>query len=118
MQVDAEDGQRREYEVAALMRAVARSIGRRAYDEAAAQLRDVIRLKPTDPALYDSLGLVLGNAGRLADAIEAFEHALTLPASPEVHRHLADAYAASGRLGDAQRHREQFEALRKARQRP
>jgi tetratricopeptide (TPR) repeat protein len=118
MQADAEASQRREYEVAALMRAVAQSIGRRAYEEAAARLRDIIRLKPTDPGLYDSLGLVLGNAGRLADAIEAFERALTLNGDPEVHRHLANAYTASGRPGDAQRHREQYDTLRKTGRRP
>jgi len=117
MQLEAEARQRREYELAALTRAVAESIGRRDYEDAAAKLREAIRLKPEDPALYDSLGLVLGNIGRLAEAIAAFEQALTLNADPVVHQHLAKVYAASGQPDDARRQQEQYETLLKTGQR-
>jgi tetratricopeptide (TPR) repeat protein len=113
MQVDAEGSRRRELEVTALLRDVTQSIGRGAYVEAAATLEEAIRLKPNDPALHISLGLVLGNAGRLAEAIESFEQALKLNAGPDVHRHLADVYTASGRPADAQRHRDLYEKLLK-----
>jgi len=110
MQADAEASRRREYEMTALMRAVAESTGRGAYDEAAARLREAIRIKPDDAALHVSLGLALRNAGRLAEAVEPLERALTLNAGPEVHRHLADLYAALGRPDESQRHRALYEA--------
>jgi tetratricopeptide (TPR) repeat protein len=112
MRAEAEIERRREFEVTALLRAVTQSMGRGDYEDAAARLRDAIGLKPGDPALHVSLGLVLGNAGRLPDAIEAFERALKLGADLEVHRHLFNAYTALGRPGDAQRHRELYEKPR------
>jgi tetratricopeptide (TPR) repeat protein len=113
MQAEAEVIRRREYEVTALLRDVAQSIGRGAYAEATATLREAIRLKPNDPALHVSVGLVLGKAGRLAEAIASFEQALKLNAGPEVHRHLSDVYTAAGRPDEARRHRDLYEKLLK-----
>ena len=113
MRAEAEANRRREFQVTALLRDVTQSIGRGAYEEAASQLNRAILLKPADPALRVSLGLVLGNAGRLPEAIAAFEQALTLKADPEVHQHLSDVYTALGQSDEARRHRELYERLRK-----
>jgi tetratricopeptide (TPR) repeat protein len=113
MQAEAEAGRRREYALTALMREVTESAGRGAYDEAAARLRAAIQLEPDEAALHVSLGISLRNAGRLDEAIGAFERAVTLNAGPDVHRYLADVNAALGRSDEARRHRALFERLRK-----
>jgi tetratricopeptide (TPR) repeat protein len=114
MRTAAETARRTEFAVAGLMRDVTQSLGRRDYAQAAALLERALVLKPGDPALHVSLGLTLGNAGRLLEAVQHFEQALALGAGPEVHRHLADAYTALGRGDDAQRHRMLYENQRAA----
>jgi Flp pilus assembly protein TadD len=57
---------------------------------------------------HNNLGLVLGQTGRVPEAIEHFEQALRInPVFAEAHNNLGVALVQSGRIGDAIEHYEQ-----------
>lgn len=112
MLADAQTNRRRDFEVNVLMRDVRESLGRDALDDAIAQLRAAVRLKPDDAALSLSLGVFLMNAGRYREATGLLEGADRLGAGPDVHRYLADAYTAMGRLREAKEQRDLFDRER------
>jgi tetratricopeptide (TPR) repeat protein len=76
-----------------------------------------VRLAPDEFIAQDFYGRILTELNRLPEAIRHLELALKLaPTSPEVHFHLATAYARAGRSEDAEKHRKIFVSLQKARQ--
>ena len=46
------------------------------FDDAEREIRDVIRLRPRDAQPYSALGIILSEAGRLTDAMDAFDNAM------------------------------------------
>ena len=59
-------------------------------------------LAPDNPAVLDTLGMVLLRRNREAEAIGHLEKAAELaPRAPEIHVHLAEAFAQAGRGNDA-----------------
>lgn len=59
--------------------------------QAIERYRQVIELDPSHADAWNNLGILLGDAGDLSSAREAFQHALRLtPADPKLHYNLAD----------------------------
>jgi tetratricopeptide (TPR) repeat protein len=106
---DAQVARRRDFELDRLLVDAREHATRGAIDEAVASLRAGMALRPEDPALPLSVGLLLLNGQRPQEAIAALEAALALGAGPEAHQHLAAAYDPLGRPEDARRHQETFE---------
>ena len=78
--------------------------GARRFEAAAATLRAADRAEPGNPVVSANLGLVLSDAGRVADAIPHLERAVALdPAFDRARFHLAIAFARMGRRADAAR---------------
>jgi tetratricopeptide (TPR) repeat protein len=71
-------------------------------DEAIAQFRDALRLKPDDPTARIELGTALKNNGQLDQAIAEYREALRVkPDDALAHYNLAIALRAQGRLEEA-----------------
>jgi arylsulfatase A-like enzyme/Tfp pilus assembly protein PilF len=89
------------------LRVAAESTRARRYDEAAARLRDVLRVNPSMVDAWQQLANVLTLAGRLADAVEAFKQYVARDSrNANVLATLADALARLDRLDEAQAHAE------------
>ena len=78
------------------------------YDEALADFQRVLQLNPQNAEAYCELGAVYRLKEKTDDALEAYLHALELPASPRTHgvAHvcLARLYHSQGRFVDAENH--------------
>ncbi|MYC77343.1 tetratricopeptide repeat protein [Candidatus Poribacteria bacterium] len=78
------------------------------YDEALADFQRVLQLNPQNAEAYCELGAVYRLKEKTDDALEAYLHALELPASSRTHgtAHLclARLYRAQGRFADAENH--------------
>jgi len=86
-------------------------------DEAIAQYREAIRLKPDSAEANNNLGLALLHTGdlasRLPEALELLERAVRLnPGNPGGHENLANALYTAGRLPEAVRQYEMALQLR------
>ena len=103
----------RQFEIEGLRReaAVATAAGERA--RAVSLLQRVFVLEPEAASSHFDLGLAHLRAGQHAQAIDRLGTAAALYAPPEVHRHLAEAYAAAGRADDSRRELETYERLRR-----
>jgi choline-sulfatase len=67
-------------------------------------LLDAERVEPDNPVVFANMGIVLSEMGRHADAIKAFQRALTIdPDFHEARFNLARAYARAGQRADAAR---------------
>ena len=76
----------------------------RRFESAAATLRAADRVEPGNPVVSANLGLVLSDAGRVADAIPHLERAVSLdPGFDRARFHLAITLARLGRRADAAR---------------
>ncbi len=106
---EAQIARRQDLELDVLLRRAREEATRGAIDEAVASLRAGMALRPEDPALHVSVGLLLLSGGRPGEAVVALEEALALGAGPGMHEHLAAAYDALGRREDARHHQEIFE---------
>ena len=106
---DAQVARQRDLELDILLRDAREHATRGVIDEAVASLRAGMALRPEDPALHVSAGLLLLNGQRPDEAVAELEAALALGAGAEVHQHLAAAYDALGRPEDARRHQQLYE---------
>jgi predicted Zn-dependent protease len=106
---DAQVARRRDFELDRLLQDAREHATRGAIDDAVASLRAGMALRPEDPTLHVSVGLLLLNGQRPEEAVPELEAALALGAGPEVHQHLAAAYDALGRPEDARRHQALYE---------
>src|SRR5262249_24874270 len=71
-------------------------------DEATAEYREFIRLKPERPNVHNSLGYVLSKKGQLDEAIAEYQEAIRLkPDHEHAHNNLGNALMEKGRLDDA-----------------
>lgn len=78
-------------------------------EDAAAQIREAIRIAPAVPPFHNNLGLVLESLGRRQEALASFREAVRLnPAYPEGLANLGKALREHGR------HQEALAALREA----
>ena len=78
------------------------------YDEAITNFQQVLQLNPQSAEAHCELGAVYRFKEKTDDALEAYLHALELPAPPKTHgvAHLclARLYHSQGRFADAERH--------------
>lgn len=73
------------------------------------RIRATLAAAPNSAQLHADLGLNLARQERHSEAIALFERALSLdPGLPHIRKRLADAYAASGRGPEADRHYAQY----------
>lgn len=77
--------------------------------EAVSVAEQALKLDPNNPAILDTMGWVLANAGNTKRGLDLLQQAHTkAPTAPEIHWHLAMALAKSG---DRQRAKEELEKL-------
>jgi predicted Zn-dependent protease len=86
----------RDMELGALRREASERSANGDHEKAIALLRQALLLEPDAAVSHLNLGLALLYAGKPAEAVERFKAAVTRHAPPEVHQHLAQAYAALG----------------------
>jgi tetratricopeptide (TPR) repeat protein len=116
-QAETAESTRRQYELDAIKRDIASSIGNGNYDKAVELLRGTISREPKVSAHHVELGTVLMKAERYGEAAESFESARQLGADADVYRLLADAYRAMNRLQESERFAAVYqEALRRAKE--
>lgn len=72
------------------------------YDEALELINRAYELKPSDPAIIDSLGWVHYRLGNLEKALELLENAFTTFPDPEVASHLVEVMWALGQQDSAE----------------
>jgi tetratricopeptide (TPR) repeat protein len=119
LQAEATALQSKQLEIAALRRDAALSATSGDHARAADLLRKALAANPGDPASELELGLALLRGGRAAEAIPHLRAATVPGGSPDVHRHLADAYEAAGQADESRRERALYaqarqDALRRA----
>jgi Tfp pilus assembly protein PilF len=79
------------------------------YDEAAVQLKQVVKLKPNKPAYHYNLASVLAKAGRYGEAVPYFKRVLELdPNSAVTYRSLGFCYARMGKKEEAEKYLERY----------
>jgi tetratricopeptide (TPR) repeat protein len=109
---------RRKYELERLTRDAAVSLANADYARAAGLLRQVLSYESA-ASTHLALGFALMAAGRPAEAIIDLNRALELKAGPDVHRYLAEAYAALGRIeesrSEAEIYRQMLQRLKQER---
>jgi tetratricopeptide (TPR) repeat protein len=93
----------RRSELDAIKLDASRSLARGDYVAAVSLFRQAIAGEPTPAQLHLDLGLALMKAGQHQEALDSFMKAKDLADSAEVHRYLADAYRALGRVEDSER---------------
>lgn len=103
----------RTFELEGLKREAAVSGAAGDHDRAVALLRTVVDADPTVASASLDVGFALISAGRHADAIRFLQKAIELGAHYEVHRHLAEVYAALGRTDESLDERARFEQRRR-----
>jgi tetratricopeptide (TPR) repeat protein len=113
LQAEETAAQSRELQLDALRREASISAATQDYEQAVALLRKALVLDPASAASHMSLGLALLGAGQFPEAIERLQTAAALNAPVDVHRHLADAYAAVGQQEDSDRERALYERRRR-----
>jgi tetratricopeptide (TPR) repeat protein len=95
--------QARDFELGGLRREASISSANGDHEKAVALLRKALELEPDAAVSHINLGLALLRAGKPAEAITRFETAATLNGPADIHRYLAEAYAALGRDEESRR---------------
>ncbi len=76
------------------------------YDEALAELTEIVRESPDDPEVHHQIGLILGFTGRFDQSLSALNHAVALaPDNTLIRNDLALTHTMLGQYDEA---REQF----------
>lgn len=120
LQAEATARQSKQLEQAALRRDAAVSAAAGDHERAIALLRKALDANSGDAGLQLDLGLALLRGGKAAEAVAALRAGAAAGASPDVHRHLAEAYAAMGQADESRRERARYaqarqDAMRRAR---
>ena len=102
----------RELELGGLKREASESSASGDHEKAVALLRKALLLEPNLAVSHLNLGLALLYAGHPAEAIDRFKSAAALNAPPDVHQHLAQAYAALGQDEDSRRELALYEQMK------
>jgi tetratricopeptide (TPR) repeat protein len=105
LQTDETAARSRQLEIEGFRRDASVSILNGESAKAVALLRQALERDPGSAQLRLDLGLALLKAGQPADAIEPLTAAAAKQNSEDAHAYLAEAYAALGRNGDAERER-------------
>jgi tetratricopeptide (TPR) repeat protein len=112
LQADDAAARARELELGGLKREASESSANGDHEKAVSLFRKALLLDPKTPVSHMNLGLALLYAGHPADAIESFKSAAALNAPPDVHRLLAQAYAALDQAEDSRRELALYEQMK------
>jgi superkiller protein 3 len=115
LQAETVERERRTYELNQLQREAVLRDGEGRYEQSAALWQQIVDAEPDAAASHVGLARVLVKAGRREAAVEHFVTALALDAGSDVHRDLAELYAALGRLDESHSERETYERLKQER---
>lgn len=113
LQAESAAARSRMFEAEGLKREAALATADGNHQEAVALLRRVFVLAPQAASSHLDLGLAHLRAGQHAEAIDRLGTAAVLDPTPDVHRHLAAAYAGMGRTDDSQREMATYERLKR-----
>ena len=97
--------QSKRFEVAGYRRDATVSAASGDHDRAIALLRKALEADPGDASAELELGLAFLRAGRAVEALPHLRAGAASSTSPDVHRHLAEAYAAAGQADESRRER-------------
>jgi tetratricopeptide (TPR) repeat protein len=119
LQAEATALQSKRLELGGFRRDAAVSAASGDHDRAIALLRKALEAAPGDPSAEVDLGLALLRAGKADEAIPHLRAGAVASESPDVYRHLAEAYAAAGQNDESRRARARYaqarqDALRRA----
>ena len=119
LQADATALQSKRLELAGYRRDATVSAASGDHDRAIALLRKALEADPGDASLEVELGVAFLRAGKAAEALPHLRAGAASSPSPDVHRHLAEAYAATGQADESRRERALYaqarqDALRRA----
>ena len=112
LQAEEAAARTRRLDLEGLRREAALNVGARNYAVAVDLLRRALLIEPSAASSHLDLGLALVGAGETAEAIDRLQTAAALGAPADVHRHLATAYAALGRLEDSRREEEAYQRMK------
>jgi tetratricopeptide (TPR) repeat protein len=101
LQTEAMAAARRQSEVERLRRDAAVSLANAEYEKTAGLLREAASQEAGDGATYLALGFALLMAGHHSEAVVALQKASQLAPGADVHRYLAEAYQALGRVEES-----------------
>ena len=101
LQAEATVNARRAYELERLKRDAAVSLANSEYEKAADLLRQAVSRDSTEASTYLALGFALLEARHHSEAIAALEKASQLEPGADVHRYLAEAYRALGKVEES-----------------
>lgn len=65
-------------------------------DEATVYVEKIYKMAPSDPSLYQRLGVSFSEAGRKTEAIDAYQRSLAVMETPDAHLGMAGIYASQG----------------------
>ena len=102
----------RDFELGGLRREASVSSERGDHEKAIALLRRALELEPDAAVSHVNLGLALLRGGKPAEAITRFEAAAALNGPADIHRYLAEAYAALGRDEESRRELAAYEQMK------
>jgi tetratricopeptide (TPR) repeat protein len=112
LQIEAATARSRQIKLEGIKGAAVLSSAAGDNEKAVALLREALTYEPEAAFSHMDLGRALIKAGQIAEAIEHFKSAVALNAHFDVHRDLADAYAALGRLDESRQEHALYERLR------
>ena len=105
LQAEATALQSKRFEVAGYRRDATVSAASGDHARAIALLRKALEADPGDASAELELGLAFLRAGRAGEALPHLRAGAASSTSPDVHRHLAEAYAAAGQADESRRER-------------
>jgi tetratricopeptide (TPR) repeat protein len=115
IQAEAQVREQHDWELKMLKQEASTSLEHGEYEKTIRLLQEAIQHEPDEASAHVNLGLILMKASRHEEAIVQFNQAVELNAGLEVHRHLADAYAALGRLEQSQQQRAIYDRMKQER---
>jgi tetratricopeptide (TPR) repeat protein len=115
MQAESQVREQREWELKMLKQEASVSLDKGDYDTTMALLQKALSYEPNAASAHTNLGLILMKVGRHDEAIRYLNKAVDLQAGPEVHRYLAEAYAALGQREPSQQQQTIYDRQRQQR---
>lgn len=113
LQAESAAARSRMFEAEGLKREAALATAAGDHEKAVALLHRVFVLQPSAASSHLELGLAHLRAGQYTEAIDRLRTAAVLDPTPDVHRHLADAYAATGQAEDSAREMAAYDRLKR-----
>jgi superkiller protein 3 len=111
LQTQALEERRRQIDVAVLKLEAGARTREGAHDQAVTLWQTIVAAQPDAASSHVGLAAALARNGRLDAAVEQYEKALALDATPETYRELAVLYEKMGRLDESARTRARLQQM-------